>query len=67
LLAGLAGSQQRRLEERTAKPLGEEHSRRGPRTVTRHTEPAAGLLRTAVRAYSDKRGRGPSMDYPTLS
>jgi hypothetical protein len=56
--------EQRRLEERTAKRLDEEYPGRRPRTVRRYVEPAAGLLRTAVRAYSDERGRGPSMVYP---
>jgi len=56
--------EQRLLEERTATRLDEERAGHGPRSVTRYVEPAAGLLRTAVRAYSDKRGRGPSMDFP---
>jgi len=55
---------QRRLMERVAKELDEERSPRGPRIVTRYIEPAAGVLRAAVRAYGDKRGRGVSMVWP---
>jgi hypothetical protein len=53
--------EQRRLVERTATRLDEEHPEHGPRSVTRYIKPAVGILRTAVRAYARERGRGPSM------
>ena len=39
---------------------------RGPRSVTRYVETAVGLLRAAVRASADRRGRGPSMVFPVI-
>lgn len=53
--------ERRRLEQRTATLLEEERAEHGPRSVTRYIKPAAGLLRTAVRAYARERGNGPSM------
>ena len=53
--------EQRRLEQRTAILLDEERAEHEPPSVTRYIQPAAGLLRTAVRVYAAERGRGPSM------
>jgi hypothetical protein len=53
--------EQRRLEQRTAIRLDEERAAYEPRSVTRYIQPAAGLLRTAIRIYTAERGCGPSM------
>ncbi len=53
--------EQRRLEQRTAALLDEERAEHEPRSVTRYIQPAAGLLRTAIRMYTAERGGGPSM------
>jgi hypothetical protein len=53
--------EQRRLEQRTATLLDEERAEHAPRSATRYIQPAAGLLRTAIRTYAAERGRGPSM------
>jgi hypothetical protein len=53
--------EQRRLEQRTATLLDEERAEHEPRSATCYVQPAAGLLRTAVRAYVAERGPGPCM------
>jgi hypothetical protein len=55
--------EQKAHERRVANRLAWQYTLHGPSVVRPYVAPAAGLLRAAVRAYSEQRGRGPSMKF----
>jgi hypothetical protein len=56
-------TEQKAHERRTANRLAWQYTLHGAGAVRPYVTPAVGLLRAAVRAYSQQRGQGPSMTF----